>query len=159
LVFEESVAQAIPDDYPSQSEIQTARDQAEYAFDETTASVKGRSADFKSDVDKVLEHTTWKDVGGRIISRTGEFRVRVFPRIREFEMRPAIKFMLQRPESGHEWEDFFAWVRKVDGTWRVVRDGTNWLDERKRQLRLNDAEIDVIHNALERMPFDNPDGP
>ncbi len=68
--------------------------------------------------------------------------------IEEWEMAPAVRFKFKL-EDEVTWRDAYAFVRERDGEWEVMPREVSWLQERKRQYHINNAQIAVVHQLIE----------
>ncbi len=107
--------------------------------------------DFLSDIDATLAESAWRRAGSRIVSRVSSIQIGAMTCIQEWEMAPAVRFKFKL-EDEVTWRDAYAFVReRVGGEWEIMDREVSWLQERKRQYRMNNAQIAVLHQLVEEL--------
>jgi hypothetical protein len=145
-----AVATSAPGDDEATYDIQVLKDAVVAAGERASGAHPPIGINFHSDIDAVLAESAWRLAGSRIASRVSGIQIGAITRIHDWEMIPAVRFKFQL-EDEVTWRDAYAFVRKEDGEWKVAPREVSWLQERKRQYRINDAQIGVIHELLEEL--------
>ncbi|KQS78819.1 hypothetical protein ASG25_09280 [Rhizobium sp. Leaf384] len=144
------VATRVPRDDDSIYDIQECKDAVVAAGKRAAGAHPPLVLDYHSDIDTVLAESAWRVTGSRIASRVSGLQIGVMTSVHEWEMLPAVRFMF-RQEDEMTWRDAYAFVHKQHGEWKIAPREVSWLQERKRQYRVNDAQIGVIHQLLEEL--------
>ncbi len=139
-----------PRDDDTTYDIQTLKDAVATAGERASGAHPPIDVDFRSDIDSILSESAWRLAGSRIVSRVSGIRIGAITDIHEWEMVPAVRFKFQL-EDEVTWRDAYAFVREEHGEWTVAAREVSWLQERKRQYRINDAQINVIHQLIEEL--------
>ena len=109
----------------------------------------------RDEVAVLLKESAWLLSDGRITSRVSEAAIGAWTSVYESERKPIIGFKY-RLRNTDPWSDASALVRRQADEWSLDRTRPTWLHQRKRQLQINNAEIDALYGILEGLNISGP---
>lgn len=145
-----AVSESDPRDEGATYKLQRLCDELHAAADRASRANPPVHIEVGDEVAAVLNEKAWALRGKRMVSMVSGISVGAWTGVFEWEMRHAIQFKYRLAED-EGWREGFAFAEKTDGKWTVSTREPTWLGERKRQHRVNDAQVDVIHDILNEL--------
>lgn len=153
--FETGIIECGKQDALAAEKLQALYDDVLLCAGRATVALTPLEIDVHDEVVALLKESAWILSDDRITSRVSEAAIGAWTSVYEFEGKPIIGFKY-RLRNTDPWSDASALVRRqVDG-WSLDRTLPTWLHQRKRQHRINTAEIEALYGILEGMTISGP---